>query len=113
MVAHVQTPLSQSQALHEHDSSPQVLQAQAAAAVAVAGFAQQERVWGCVAKDLAVAATQAPGQSSQRQTSPEQSGHRQSAQPQSAAFAIVVLEFAKPIAPAQINVAVARTAGME
>lgn len=113
-MAHEQTPLSQSQALHEHVSSPQVLQVQTASAVVAAGFAQQAPVRGCATNEAVDAVEHVPlGQASQVQASPEQSGHRQSTQPQSAAFAIVALEFAKPTAPAQINVAVARTAGME
>lgn len=113
-MAHEQSPLSQSQASHAHDSSPHVPQAQAAAGEVAAGFAQQEPLRGCAANEAVDAAVQLPlGQASQVQASPEQSGHRQSTQPQSAAFAIVALEFAKPMAPAQINVAVASTAGME
>lgn len=113
-MAHEQMPLSQSQALHAHDSSPQVLQAQAAAGVVAAGFAQHEPVRGCAAKEVVDTTEHVPlGQATQVQALPEQSGHWQSTQPQSAAFTTVALEFAKPIAPAQINVAVARTAGME
>jgi hypothetical protein len=49
---------------------------------------------------------------SQVQT-PRQFGHRQSTQPQPEAFAVSRFEFAKPKAPAQTNVAAARTAGIE
>ena len=112
--AHAQELFSQSHASHAQASPVQLPQSQAAALTKV--FAQHEVVFGDIAAgDFAVlvAHPQDPHKHVSQLQTPVQFGHRQSTQPQPAVFAASKFEFAKPNAPAQANVAAARTAGIE